>query len=168
MAPPLPARRHLAALLVAVAATTSVVAGCSSGDGSDGGTTPTGKDPAKQALVTAANEVCRDGRAARAKVPSPKPEGGDQALEAFAKAQATELDRSAEALAAIEATGDPKDQLDALVAAYRDAADTLRTKGAAVLGEKNFLSDQDLFDYGFTECVAPVKDATVTTTTAKG
>jgi len=167
--------RTLAVLALALVVSGAALVGCSSDSkGSDGGSGGGSGDSAKAALVTKANAVCKDGKARTAKivpgtlvVPKPSTAAEKTATKKWADATADEIDKTADALEALSASGDGADQLAALVKVYRSAADTLRTKGGAVLGQKNFLSDQALFAYGFTVCVAPVKDDTTSTTAAK-
>ena len=165
--------RRSARLGAALAIVVLVAAGCSSGDssgsdGSGGSSTST----AKAAVVKDANAVCKAGKARTLKivpgtlvVPNPKTAKEKAATKKWADATADAIDQTADELEAIDSSGDPAAQLALVVTAYRDAADTLRTDGGAVLGQQNFLSDQALFDYGFTVCVAPVKDDATTTTT---
>lgn len=167
-------RRQLVALAVALLVSGAAIAGCSSDDkGSDGGSSGGSGGSAKTELAGKANAVCKDGKARTAKivpgtlvVPDPSTAAEKAATKKWADATAAELDKTADALEALSASGDGADQLAALVKVYRTAADTLRTKGGAVLGQKNFLSDEALFAYGFTVCVAPVKADTPSTTEA--
>ena len=171
---PSAARARLGAKLALVAAVVAIAAaGCSSDSSGPSDTGSASAASAKAAVVKDANAVCKAGKARTAKiVPGvlvvPKPSNAKEkaATKAWADATAVAIDKTADELEAVKASGDDADQLSKLVDTYRAAADTLRSKGGAVLGDQNFLSDQPLFDYGFTVCVAPVK-AAVTTSVPK-
>jgi len=170
--------RRLSLLVLATCLCVGLLPACSGGGsgGDPGGATTTTTEalgPASPAFVKAANAACLAGKqrtsaiaAGPLVVPAPSTPEQEQATRDWAEATASSFDQTATDLATIDASGADARVRARAVAGYRAAADDLRARGGAVLGEKNFLSDQQLSAAGLTDCFAPVKpDAPTTSTT---
>ncbi len=157
--------RSMRRALIGAALAALLLAGCSgSSDDAKGDSGASASTSGAKAYVKDANEVCTSGKVALSKVtltadvvPKPKTKAQKSASAAWAKATAVELDSIAESLGEIDPPSKDASEYTRVVKVYSDAADRVRSEGSTLLGDKNFLADDGLYDLGFTNCVASEK-----------